>query len=160
MRPTELATDNSPGIASVMHALDCLPSVSDLLLLQPTSPLRQLSNINDIVALHREDRHHAFVSMCVNSKHPAWMFELSPDKILQPLTNLHPISCRQQLPPVYTLNGALYIASRSFLQRERSFLTEHTKGYVMSPEHSIDIDTMLEWRFAEFLMQSQNKVHY
>ena len=41
MRPKELASDESPGIDPVIHALEMLPFVEDLLLLQPTSPLRQ-----------------------------------------------------------------------------------------------------------------------
>jgi CMP-N-acetylneuraminic acid synthetase len=64
-------------------------------------------------------------------------------------------ACRQQLPPAYALNGAFYLASRSFLERERSFLTSKTVGYVMPPEQSVDIDTALDWQWGEFLMHQQ-----
>ena len=61
----------------------------------------------------------------------------------------------QQLPPAYVLNGALYLASRSLLEHEKSLLSEHTLGYVMPPERSVDIDTVLDWQWAEFLMQQR-----
>ena len=154
-RPPELASDTAPGIAAVLHALQQLPDVSDVLLLQPTSPLRRVEDVEAIVALHRQVGHDAVVSVTPSSKHPAWMFGLSPAQVLEPLLVLPDAACRQQLPSAYALNGALYLASRSFLERERSFLTSKTVGYVMPPELSVDIDTPLDWQWGEFLMQQQ-----
>ena len=153
LRPQELATDTAPGIAPVLHALQLLPEVSEVLLLQPTSPLRQVDDVEAIVSLHRQAGCDAVVSVVPSSKHPAWMFSLSPEQVLEPLVAHSDAACRQHLPPVYALNGALYVASRPFLERERSFLTPTTMGYVMSPERSVDIDSLLDWQWAEFLMQ-------
>ncbi len=153
LRPPELASDTAPGIAPVLHVLQQLPGVSDLLLLQPTSPLRRVQDVDAIVALRRQAGNDSVVSVTPSSKHPAWMFSLTPDLVLQPLINRSDVACRQQLPPVYALNGALYLASRSFLEREKSFFGAQTLGYVMSPEHSVDIDTLLDWQWGEFLMQ-------
>ena len=155
LRPTDLASDTAPGIAPVLHALQQLPEVSDVLLLQPTSPLRHVEDLEAIVALHRQAGHDSVVSVTPSSKHPAWMFALSPGQLLEPLVALSNAACRQQLPPAYALNGSLYLASRSFLERERSFLTANTVGYVMPPERSVDIDSPLDWQWAEFLMQQQ-----
>jgi CMP-N,N'-diacetyllegionaminic acid synthase len=47
------------------------------------------------------------------------------------------------------------LASRSFLELERTFLTADTIGYVMPPQRSVDIDTLLDWQWAEFLMQQR-----
>ena len=157
LRPSELASDTAPGIAPVLHALQQLPEVSAVLLLQPTSPLRRVEDVEAIVALHRKAGHDAVVSVTPSSKHPAWMFGLSPAKVLEPLMILPDAACRQQLPPTYALNGALYLASRSFLEREHSFLTSNTLGYVMPPERSVDIDSPLDWQWGEFLMEQQNK---
>jgi CMP-N,N'-diacetyllegionaminic acid synthase len=152
LRPAELAADYSPGIAPVLHALEQLPMVSDVLLLQPTSPLRLVDDVEAILALLRQTRQHSAVSVTPSSKHPSLMYGLSPQHQLEPLLVVPKVACRQQLPPAYTLNGALYLASRSFLERERSFLTEETLGYLMPLERSVDIDTPLDWQFAEFLM--------
>lgn len=155
LRPPELASDTASGIAPVLHALEQLPEVSDVLLLQPTSPLRLLDDVEAIVALRRQASREAAVSVTPSSKHPAWMFELSPQQQLEPLLPSEAAACRQQLPPAYALNGALYLASRKFLEREHSFLTADTLGYVMPPERSLDIDSPLDWQWGEFLMQQQ-----
>ncbi len=155
LRPPELASDTAPGIAPVLHALEQLPEVSDVLLLQPTSPLRLVADVEAIFALRRHARREAAVSVTPSAKHPAWMFVLSPQQQLEPLLPSEEAACRQQLPPAYALNGALYLASRSFLERERSFLTADTLGYVMPLERSLDIDSPQDWQWGEFLMQQQ-----
>jgi CMP-N-acetylneuraminic acid synthetase len=106
LRPSELASDNAPGIAPVLHALEQLPDVTDVLMLQPTSPLRVVEDVEAIVALRREAGRQAAVSVSESSKHPAWMFSLSPQYELQTLMNVPDATCRQQLPLVYALNGA------------------------------------------------------
>ena len=153
LRPPELAADTTPGIAPVLHALQLFPEVSEVLLLQPTSPLRHVDDVEAIVSLHRQAGHDAVVSVVPSSKHPAWMYGLTAAQVLEPLMTLPEADCRQQLPPAYALNGALYLASRLFLERERSFLTPSTIGYVMPPERSVDIDSMLDWQWGEFLME-------
>ena len=153
LRPAELASDTAPGIAPVLHALQQLPEVSDVLLMQPTSPLRRVEDVEAIVSLRRQSGCEAAVSVTPSAKHPAWMFALSPQQLLEPLLPATEAACRQQLPPAYALNGALYLASREFLERERSFLTADALGYVMPPERSVDIDSPLDWQWGEFLMQ-------
>ncbi len=153
MRPQEFATDNAPGIASVMHALQHLPEVSNLLLMQPTSPLRRVEDVEAAIAMHQEASSVSIVSVNRSNKHPAWMFDLTKDKALVPLMNVPNAFSRQQLPLAYVINGALYLASRSFLETERSFLGPRALGYVMPEKYSLDIDTQLDWEWAEFLMR-------
>lgn len=153
LRPPELASDTAPGIASVLHALEQLPEVSHVLLLQPTSPLRLVEDVEAIIALRRKAGRPAAVSVTPSKKHPSWIYCLSPQLQLEPLLSFPQAVCRQQLPPTYSLNGALYLASRTYLEQERSFLTAETLGYVMPPERSVDIDSPLDWQWGEFLMQ-------
>ena len=155
LRPAELASDTAPGIAPVLHALEQLPQVSDVLLLQPTSPLRTSADIEAIVALRQQAGRESAVSLTRSSKHPAWMYSLSQDQRMEPLLQLDGAHCRQQLPPVYVLNGVLYLATRAFLLREQAFIAPDTVGYVMPAERSVDIDSPLDWQWAEFLMEQQ-----
>jgi CMP-N-acetylneuraminic acid synthetase len=153
LRPAELASDTSPGIDPVLHVLQQLPDVSDLLLMQPTSPLRRIEDVEAIIAISHKSLSDSVVSVTPSHKHPAWMFSLSSQQLIQPLLDTPDASCRQQLPPAYVLNGALYLSSRAVLEQEKSFLTLNTVGYVMPPERSVDIDTLIDWQFAELLMQ-------
>ena len=155
LRPGELATDEAPGIATVFHALEQMPHVRDVLLLQPTSPLRNTADIEGIVDLRNSTGRESAVSVTPASKHPAWMYGLTDNQHLEPLLPLDVAYSRQQLPPAYLLNGALYLASRAFLLKERRFIVSDTVGYVMPIERSVDIDTPLDWRWAEFLMETK-----
>ena len=155
LRPAELATDDAPGIAPVVHALEKLPHVSDVLLLQPTSPLRNSADIDSIVAMRKQLGAESAVSVTPCTKHPAWMYGLSDVQRLNPILPFDGGHCRQHLPTAYVLNGALYLASRNFLLREQAFISPETVGYVMPPERSVDIDTLLDWQWAQLLMEQQ-----
>lgn len=156
LRPAEHASDTAPGIAPVLHALQELSDVDDLLLLQPTSPLRTSTDIEAIFDLRKKANSASAVSLTRTPKHPAWMYSINSNKNLKSLYQYDEAYCRQQLPSVYVLNGALYLATRTFLLSEKAFVTEKTVGYTMPPERSVDIDNLLEFEWAEFLFRSQN----
>lgn len=155
LRPSELATDDTPGIAPVLHALEQIPDVNQVLLLQPTSPLRSSADIEGILAFQRERQCPSVVSVCASGKHPQWMVRLGSGGELSPFLAGGPTAadCRQQLEPAYALNGAMYLCDRAWLQKHTSFLGPGTLGYPMPPERSVDIDTPLDWLWAETLLQ-------
>jgi CMP-N,N'-diacetyllegionaminic acid synthase len=153
LRPPELAADSTPGIDPVLHALERIPEATQVLLLQPTSPLRSVADIEGILAFQAQHGCPSAVSVTASTKHPQWMVRLSADHQLSPVLPPRPADTRQQLEPVYALNGALYLADRAWLQNHRSFLGPGTLGYPMPPERSVDIDTPLDWLWAETLMQ-------
>jgi len=157
LRPADIASDSAPGIAPVLHALEVIPDVDHLLLLQPTSPLRTSDDIDAIVELLQQTKRESAVSLALSSKHPSWMYTKLNDHRLIPVLGNEKPDCRQQLTPAYVLNGALYLAAKSFLIREKSLVTKDTVGYVMPPERSVDIDTWYDFSFAEFLFAHQIK---
>jgi len=156
LRPAELATDTAPAIATVLHALEKLPEVGDVLLLQPTSPLRTAEDIEAIVALRQSAGCESAVSITPSSKHPAWMYSLSEQKQSAPILPKGITDRRQELPEAYTLNGALYLATRRFLLREGRFIAPETVGYVMPAERSVDIDNPIDWLWGEFLVRQNS----
>jgi CMP-N,N'-diacetyllegionaminic acid synthase len=60
---------------------------------------------------------------------------------------------RQDLPPIYVLNGAIYVADVAELRKSRSFVTCQTVGYMMPAERSIDIDTAADFEAARASME-------
>ena len=85
------------------------------------------------------------------------MFSCGKDGTLKPFT-VDPIATRRQdLPKVYSLNGALYLANAQWLIQTESFISPETLGYVMPPERSADIDTPLDWDWVEFLMKKEHE---
>ena len=141
-RPEELASDKASSIDVVFHALKEIPGYDYLLLLQPTSPLRTSEDIDAAFALMLEKQAPACVSVCPVEESPYWMYQLEGQSRLRSVLEM-PLEAtrRQDLPNVYSLNGAIYIARVDWLLRQRSFMSCDTVGYVMPRERSVDIDT-------------------
>lgn len=152
MRPAELATDEAPGIAPVLHAAAELTDYDELLLLQPTSPLRGRAEIEALLAMARDGSAPSVVSVSEASEHPAWMFRMAPGGRLKNLGGFEEAARRQDLPALYMLNGAMYWVRTDWLRREQKLVGRDTLGFVMDAQTSVDIDTMLDWRLAELLL--------
>ncbi len=157
IRPGRLAEDTTPGIATVFHALDQLPEVTDVILLQPTSPLRTEEDIENIFNYRKQYNCDSILSICHASKHPSWMYELNKDQTISKILNDHKKKVRQELKPAYLINGAIYIASREFINRYKTFINEFTFGFIMPIERSVDIDTNYDWFIAECLKKKVNE---
>ena len=153
VRPPELARDDTPGIDPVLHALGELPSYDYVVLLQPTSPLRTAEDIDGALELCLARNSRACVSVTEPDKSPYWMFNRDSDGRLRPLIDTGEIAGRRQdLPRVYALNGAVYVAESAWLAESRSFLTGDTLGYEMPKERAADIDTELDFTIAELFL--------
>lgn len=158
MRPLALAQDETPGIAPVLHAIDQLPGFDWIMLLQPTSPLRSVEDIEGIIQFCRNEGAPSAVSITEVSKHPFWMYRINDHKLLQPLIINRPeIARRQDLPSAYVLNGALYLARTDWLIENQGFIGPKTLGYVMPDERSIDLDSPLDWLWVEYLIERKHE---
>ena len=157
VRPEELARDDTPGIAPVLHALETLPEKYDYVaLLQPTSPLRAAKDISAALSLCLAEDAPACVSLCAPEHGPWWMFSLDGRGRMRPLLSKEAIPARRQdMAAVYALNGAVYVARVDWLRESKSFLTPETVGYVMPRERSLDIDTELDFKIAEAVLAAR-----
>ena len=152
LRPTELAQDDTPGIEPVLHALSLMPDFDSAVLLQPTSPLRNPDDIDAIIDLARARRATSVVSVCETKEPIQWNFTIQADGSLKPLFDGDSIQRRQDAQTTYTLNGALYYFELPWFLKGKKFLDDKTRGFLMPPERSIDIDTDFDWLVAEFLL--------
>lgn len=155
VRPMELATDEAPEIGPVLHAMAQLPGYDELLPLQSTSPLRGANDIRGIIPQAREAGARSIVSICEADSHPAWMFPRQETGVLQPFLDGDRPARRQDMQDLFTLNGAMYYATRDWLEARQSLFDDRTLGCVMSVESSIDIDRPFDWRIAELLLADQ-----
>lgn len=153
MRPPELAQDQTPRLDPVMHALDQLPQYDSVLLLQPTSPLRTTEDIDACLRLAMQHDAQSVVSVSEPDTHPHWTYRLTARQTLERMIDAAPVARRQDLPAVMALNGALYFADANWLRRSGSLVGTETLAYVMSRERSVDLDTPLDWKFAELLLK-------
>src|SRR5205807_4119498 len=127
LRPAELARDDTPGVDPVIHAVDWLATKENYLpewviLLQPTSPLRNCIDIQDAFALARNRNANCVVSITEACNHPFWTKKIDRAGCLSEfLISDHPYTRRQDLPPAYAVNGAIYLIRRDSLLATRNF---------------------------------------
>ena len=146
VRPAALASDAATTIDVVMHALDALPGYDLIVLLQPTSPLRTAADIDAACERLASSGAPACVSVSLVDQSPYWMYRLGDNQSLVPVVEAPPgVTRRQDLPAVYALNGAVYVADTAWLRQARTFITRATVAHVMPAERSIDIDTIADF---------------
>lgn len=151
VRPAELSRDDTPGVEPVLHALKMLPGYDYVVLLQPTSPFRSSEDIDRCIEACIKSGAPSCVSVTAPDKSPFWMYTLDRQSRLSPMLPApEGFSRRQDLPQVYALNGAVYVAQTSRLFENPVFVTAETLGYIMSKENSVDIDTEEDLAFCEF----------
>lgn len=154
VRPRELAADDTPGIAPVLHALEALPGYGVVVLLQPTSPFRSSQDIDACIEKCASGQAPACVSVVEPGHSPYWTYRLDASDRLTPVIAGNTLPARRQdLPPSYALNGAVYAAHTEWLVRTGEFIREDTAGYIMPAVRSLDIDTELDLRMAEFILK-------
>ena len=152
MRPKKYAMDNSSGLEPIMHALEKIPNINDLLILQPTSPLRRLLDIDGIFDQRSKFNSDSAVSLTLSKKPSNIFFQL--DKNMKIFSSKETLSFkpRQEYQKRYYLNGSLYLSTKESILKNKYLVTNDTIGYIMPEEYSIDIDTPFDWMIAEFLM--------
>lgn len=157
LRPPELAGDESTAVDVALHALDALgtPGPDALLLLQPTSPLRSATDICDAIDLAEQSQADAVIGICEATPHPYLARSLDADGKLRNFSTVPPqLTRRQDYPPAYVLNGAIYLNRCASLRATRSFEPPGALGFIMPPERSIDIDAPLDLQIAESLLKN------
>ena len=152
IRPTELAKDTTKGMEPVLHALNKLSNVENVLLLQPTSPLRKAIHINEIFEMRSKYKSDSAVSITPARKNIDLYFKIGSQNRLSPYSTDLKFAPRQEYANSYILNGALYLSTAKSILENKSFLSSSTIGYIMPEKYSIDIDNDFDWDIAEFLM--------
>ncbi len=159
LRPKELAQDDSPHISAVIHAIRWLEKHEEfrpeyLVLLQPTSPFRTVEDIDEVIELARATNAEAVVSVMATHHHPYLTYQLTDQGALAEfIPSDLPYPRRQDLPPAYFANGAIYMNRSDSLLSRQTFYPEGMLGYVMPPERSLQIDSAWDHYLAELIVR-------
>jgi CMP-N,N'-diacetyllegionaminic acid synthase len=157
VRPAALATDEARSVEVAKHALEFVENQEGInyelvCLLQPTCPLRSPHDIDSAIEMLDHSDADGVVSLArVEEPHPVKMMLVSNGSV-HPLfpDQWHETLRRQELPPTFYLNGAVYCVRREVLLNHESLWGKKTLAYVMPQERSVNIDTPLDVRIAEF----------
>lgn len=161
MRPAELGRDETIHLSVMEHAVkwmrDHAGYVSDaVMILQPTSPLRRADDIRRAIRLLDESGADSVLSVSEVSAHahPMRMLRIDADGTARLFVTGEPvrrrINRRQDLPPAWVMNGAIYLfRTRVLLADEPSLYGDRTLAMEMSPPYGLSIDDPDDWASAE-----------
>ena len=159
IRPGDLATDQAKAIPVIRHALMIMEGLNNMqydavMMLQPTTPFRTGNDIDSSIAILEKSGADSVISVVdVTGHHPARMKFLSGDRLIDPeFCEAYENQPRQELPPMYIRNGAIYLTKRDVLL-SGSFKGQDCRAYLMETIRSVNIDTMLDFEYAEFLLK-------
>lgn len=158
-RPIELAQDETPTLDVVKYAFDVLESQGEFfdfgLVLQPTSPLRTGLDIDSALqALIQSDADSVVSVYQVSDHHPARMYRME-NGCLVSFDEKFVSARRQELPPVYHRNGAIYAFRRSLLEQD-TLMGQTILPYIMAEDRSLNIDTEYDLVLADLILSRMN----
>ncbi|WP_457564272.1 acylneuraminate cytidylyltransferase family protein [Caminibacter sp.] len=153
-RPDFLATDTASSIDVLIHAIENMPKFDYIILLQPTSPLRNENHIDEAIELLDKKNADAVVSVCEMEHSPLWSNTIPENLDMSGFLRDEVKGKRSQdLPKFYRLNGAIYICKTDeFLKYKTLFLDKNIFAYVMDRKSSVDIDDEVDFKLAEVLL--------
>ena len=163
MRPAELAGDNSPEWLAWRHALEELAKTGEkmevFVSLPATAPLRSVKDVDACIELFLEGGADAVVTAKKASRHPAFnMITLDQDEnahlVMSPDKT---ITRRQDAPAVYDMTTVAYVLRPDFILKADAIFQGRVKAVLVPDERALDIDTELDFAFAEFLAARKRK---
>lgn len=158
LRPASLATDTAGSYEVLLHAIEYEESLGNkpttLVLLQPTSPFRNAEHIAEAIKLYNNNL-DMVVSVVEAKANPYYnLFEENEEGFLEKSKSGN-FKRRQDCPKVWEYNGAIYIINvRSLKENSLRHFTKVRK-FEMDDFSSHDIDTLFDWKFAEFLCENK-----
>ncbi len=159
LRPADLASDTATSIDVVEHAIKHLAAQEQvfdyLVLIEPTSPLREAMDIDAAMERLIASDADSIVSVCrAESIHPAFMYRKDASDRLVPFARQQPGALRrQEIEPLYFLEGTIYASRVSALLDRRSFYHDSTIGYEVPKWKSPEIDDIVDFMLVEAIIK-------
>jgi N-acylneuraminate cytidylyltransferase len=159
MRPKELATDTANSRDVLLHAINYYEKINNsiidfVVLLQPTSPLRDAINIKESLSLWNENI-DMVVSVKESKSNPYYnLFEENPAGFLFKSKESE-FTRRQDVFKVWELNGAIYLINSLSLKRKKMYEFTKVIKYEMDDLSSLDIDSSLDLHLAEIILNNK-----
>lgn len=160
LRPAELAKDETATLDVVLHAVNAMQSMGNqydvLLLLQPTSPLRNTADIDAAIKTFFQNGCKPLVGVSEVCDHPILMRTIGENGNLEHLLPVNSSVRRQDMPLYYKVNGSIYINLICELNEKTSF-NDNPVPYVMESDRAVDIDNYLDVMIADYYLKRQKE---
>jgi CMP-N,N'-diacetyllegionaminic acid synthase len=161
-RPSYLATDESPTMDLIEHCIYFFRKnqleFDYLVLLEPTSPLRNADDIDAAIQLLVENRNKAdsIVGVSkVEASHPVFDVSINDNGLIQPfIGESFKLFRRQDIEELFFFEGSVYVSDIQILLKEKSFYHNRTLPFVMPRWKSLEVDEMIDLLTAEVIINN------
>jgi CMP-N,N'-diacetyllegionaminic acid synthase len=161
LRPVDLSSDKSGTREVLLHALEfyekTVRNFKTIVLLQPTSPFRNFNHLEEALKLYNHE-FDLVVSVVETDSNPYYnLFEENESGFLKQ-SKVSQYERRQDCPKIYQFNGAIYIINSNSIKIAPMNKFKKIIKFEMDKVSSVDLDTPLDWNWAEFLLSKSNLV--
>lgn len=161
MRPAELAQDGSSELLAWQHALTQAGNegrMPDIFVSAPaTSPMREPDDIDGAVEMLIDTGCDLVLGVSPSSRNPCFNMVSRDEngRVKIVMTPAPKVVRRQDAPPVFDITTVVYAAKAEYVNRCKSILDGDVRSVIIPEERALDIDTPLDFEFAEFLMRKR-----
>ncbi|MEW5820225.1 MAG: acylneuraminate cytidylyltransferase family protein [Cyanobacteriota bacterium] len=159
LRPEHLSLDNSPPEDYIINILDYYNTKLSIepdiiIILQPTSPLRKVVDINQSLEMLVNSNANRIVSVYKSDKSPLWYRTITGQGYISDIISITGVkSADLHEKSFYLINGSIYAFYTECFLKDKSISGDKTLAYIMPPERSVDIDRDIDLKMAEFLLE-------
>ena len=160
LRPAHLATDDALAVDNYIYTIERINEednvkVDNVVILQPTSPLRTADDIDGAINLFESKNANSVISFCEENHPIKWHKNIDKKGRVVSIFE-DTIANRQEEIPTYYPNGAVFVFKFSFLKLKK-YYSENSFAYIMDRSNSVDIDIIDDFEYAEFLIEKRKK---
>lgn len=147
LRDKKLAKKNSPVYKTIINSLIKLEKFYKvkfdiIVLLQPTSPLRKVMDVNKAISSFLKSNSRSLLSICeIEEPHPYKILKIKNKRVNNLINHKRKNLNRQYLPKFYKPNGAIYVVDKNYLISTKKFISEKSNFYIMPKKRSVNLDT-------------------
>ena len=154
-RPNNLSNDTAGALNVILYHINWLKNkniiVENLVYLQPTSPIRGSTLIDDAIKKFELNKSNSLVTLSECSQHPYETVSIVDNKIIEFPKKKEYIR-RQDFPKFLFITGSIYIYKVESILQNQSIIDKNTDYFITSVEEGLDIDNFLDFKTAESLL--------
>jgi len=160
LRPDNLAGDSAKAIDNYIYTIDRLNKefgydIKDFVVLQPTSPLRTVEDIDGAIELFKDENADSVVSY-TEEHHPIeWHKYITEDGKFENIFEEKLLN-RQEIKKSYFPNGAVFVFDYELIKQGK-YYSDKSYAYIMPRFRSVDVDTIDDFKYIEFLMKVEDE---
>lgn len=159
LRPQELASDSALAVDNYIYTIERLNSefnysIEEFIVLQPTSPLRNVDDIDGAISLFKEKQADSVISYVEESHPVTWHKYLNSDNKFDAIFD-DSLANRQAYRKSYYPNGAVFVFKYDLI-KSKQYYSSNSYAYIMPKKRSVDIDCLDDFEFAEYLLGKEH----